>query len=285
VSGPALPYRGAFGAARPASLQSLALPPARMPPRQGLRPLKSWRYVGVYGPELMLCIGAVRIGPARQAFWAVWDREAQRLHERTALGRGGVRLGYGRAEVRDDSVQIDLTLAETAGVETICRSGESYGWTRKQGGIPVAGTVLVGGARRELGDVRAVIDDSSAYYERHTVWQWSAGVGRTGDGREVAWNLVRGVNDPLVHSERTVFVDGAPHEAGPARFAADLSAVEFDGAGALQFTSEAVREADENKLLIRSRYRQPFGTFAGTLGPGLSLAEAYGVMEEHDVYW
>jgi hypothetical protein len=39
-----------------------------------------------------------------------------------------------------------------------------------------------------------------------------------------------------------------------------------------------------NMVLMRSDYRQPFGTFAGTL-PGIELAEGYGVMETHDVWW
>ena len=47
-----------------------------MPARHGLRALKAWRYVGVYGPELMICMASVRVGPARQAFWAVWDRSS-----------------------------------------------------------------------------------------------------------------------------------------------------------------------------------------------------------------
>jgi hypothetical protein len=40
-----------------------------------------------------------------------------------------------------------------------------------------------------------------------------------------------------------------------------------------------------NLIVMRSRYRQPFGTFAGELPGGLRLAEGYGVMEEHDVRW
>ena len=40
-----------------------------------------------------------------------------------------------------------------------------------------------------------------------------------------------------------------------------------------------------NLLLMRSDYRQPFGTFAGTLPGGIELAEGYGVMEQHDVRW
>ncbi len=250
-----------------------------MPSRQRLRPLKAWRYVGVYGPELMLCIGAVRIGPARQAFWAVWDRAERRLYERTVIGRSPITLQPGRAKILDRAVQVDLTLSETAGVETVCPSGDSYAWTRKQGGIRAFGTVAINGSPRVL-DARAVIDDTAAYYERHTSWHWSAGVGVARDGREVAWNLVSGVNDGAHESERTVWIDGEAVEPGPSVFADDLSSV--DG---LRFASEAVRESNDNLLLIRSSYRQPFGTFSGELPGGVALAEGYGVMEEHDVRW
>jgi hypothetical protein len=275
----ALPYRGAFGDPRPPELAKLALPPAPMPSRQGLRPLKAWRYVGVYGPELMLCIGAVRIGPARQAFWAVWDRRANRLYEHTTIGRGAVELGHGYARISDRAVEIDLALEETNGIEAICPTGESYAWTRKQGGIRAHGSVTIDNDKRRI-DARAVIDDTAAYYERHTSWHWSAGVGLAHDGREVAWNLVSGVNDPPRNSERTVWIDGQATEAEPSQFAPDLSSV-----GALRFDAEAVRESSENMLLVRSSYRQPFGMFTGELPGGVELADGYGVMEEHDVRW
>jgi hypothetical protein len=275
----ALPYRGAFGAPRPPELAPLALPPHAMPSRQGLRPLKAWRYVGIFAPDVMVCVAAVRIGPARQAFWAVWDRTLGRLHERTEIGRGKVRLGAGRARVVDRDVQFDLTLEETAGVETICPSGESYAWTRKQGGIRAHGRLVIDGEPRLL-DARAVIDDTAAYYERHTRWRWSAGVGTARDGRAVAWNLVAGVNDPPSGSERTVWLDGEPREVGPATFSDDLTAV--DG---LRFHLETVRERRDNLVLIRSTYRQPFGKFAGELPGGVPLAEGYGVMEAHDAWW
>jgi len=53
----------------------------------------------------------------------------------------------------------------------------------------------------------------------------------------------------------------------------------------LRFSAEAVRERRENRLLLRSSYRQPCGTFSGELAPGIELASGYGVMEEHDVWW
>lgn len=275
----ALPYRGVFGAARPPALGGLPLPPGPMPARDGRRPLKAWRYVGVFGPQLMLCVASVRIGPARQSFWAVWDREAQRLHEHTALGRGGVRLGRGTARVLARGARIELELSEEPGIETISPAGCSYAWTRKQGGVPARGAVELDGVRREI-DSLAVIDDTAAYYERHTSWRWSAGIGRAATGSAVAWNLVEGVNDAASSSERTVWIDGCAEEVGPCAFAADLSAV-----GGLRFTAEAVRERRDNLLLVRSHYRQPFGTFRGELPGGVALAEGYGVMEAHDAWW
>jgi Protein of unknown function (DUF2804) len=274
-----LPYRGTFGAPRPAALRGLALPPASMPSHRGLRPLKAWRYVGVFGPELMLCLATVRVGPARQAFWAVWDRNRGRLHQRTTLRSGAVQLERGRARLRDRRIELDLTLEETDGIETVCASGREYAWTRKQGGLRARGTIELGGSRRTV-DARAIIDDTAAYYERHTRWRWSAGVGESGEGQALAWNLVSGVNDALTHSERTVWIDGRPAEVGPSAFAADLSGV--DG---LHFCAEATRERHENLLLVRSSYRQPFGTFSGELPGGVQLAEGYGVMEEHDAWW
>jgi uncharacterized protein DUF2804 len=284
----ALPHRGRWGDARPAALAGLPLPPGRLPLLRGGRPLKRWRYVGVYGPELMVCVGAVQLGFARQSFWAVLERAPGRLHERTRLSRGGVRLSMdepGRVLVQDGPVRIDLTLDESDGVETICPHGRQHAWTRKQGGVPARGRVEVEGNAYDV-DAFAVVDDSAGYHARHTAWRWSAGVGRAEDGRAVAWNLVEGINDPPAGSERTLWVEGSPPvEAGSAAFAAGLTGVTTADGGDLRFAAEAVRQRRENLLLVRSSYRQPFGTFSGLLPGGLALAEGFGVMEEHTAAW
>jgi hypothetical protein len=275
----ALPYRGSFGTPRPGALAGLPLPPEVMPSHDGFRPLKAWRYVGVFGPEMMLCIGSVRVGPLRQSFWAVWDRAARQLHERTLTGRREVELSRGRAAVDAAGIHIELALEETAGVETVSRSGRSYAWTRKQGGVAARGTVVIGAERREI-QAAAVIDDTAAYYERHTSWRWCAGAGRTVDGRAVAWNLVEGVHDSPSRSERTLWIDGEPREVAPGSFDPDLRGV--DG---LRFEPEATRQRRENLLLVRSVYRQPFGRFRGELPGGLLLDWGYGVMEAHEAWW
>ncbi len=84
-----------------------------------------------------------------------------------------------------------------------------------------------------------------------------------------------------------MWIDGAAVEAGPVRFDPGLGGVapvDGDHAG-LRFRAEATREHHENRLLTGRHFRQPFGTFAGQLGPGLTLTHGLGVMEEHDVHW
>src|SRR5881398_2449942 len=100
-----------------------------------MRPLKRWRYVGAYGPEVMACVGDVRIGPLRQRFWAVCE-PGRAVVARTTLGQGGVRMEGSRALVDSRGVRIDLTVEEGGGVET--RHADDV-WTRKQAGVPVRG--------------------------------------------------------------------------------------------------------------------------------------------------
>jgi hypothetical protein len=130
-----------------------------------------------------------------------------------------------------------------------------------------------------------VIDDAAGYHARHTEWRWSAGVGESPDGVALAWNLVSGVNDPPIGSERAVWVAGEPHEAPPVSFATDLSRIDCDDGSALSFHAEAERSRRENLLIVSSDYRAPFGAFSGTLPGGIELARGRGVVEHHRARW
>ena len=57
--------------------------------------------------------------------------------------------------------------------------------------------------------------------------------------------------------------------------------------GELRFSAEATRARNEQLVLLRSRYRQPFGRYHGSLpGPEpIVVADGFGVAEDHDVYW
>src|SRR3954454_20051050 len=113
----------------------LPLPPARMPILRGGRPLKRWRWVGCFGPEVMLCAAVAHIGPVPLAWYAVWDREQRTLVDHTLRRPGGVAVEPGRVHVADGPIAIDLTVDEGDGVETVSPHGRQYIWTRKQGGV------------------------------------------------------------------------------------------------------------------------------------------------------
>ena len=195
----------------------------------------------------MLCIGHARVGVLRRSWWAVWDGE--RLHEGT----------------RD---RFDLTLEPGTPIEVT--TGPA--WTRKTP-LRVTGTVL----GREI-DLPGLLDESAGRHARRTSWMWSAGAGIAESGAQVVWNLVDGLHDGSP-AERTVWVDGVPHEVGPQPFDG------LHGVGDLRFTSLATRAKRENYVLLKSDYEQPFGTFTGSLPVAGPLRAGWGVMERHEALW
>jgi hypothetical protein len=225
---------------------------------------KAWTWVGAFGPELMLCAARARIGPARTAWWAVWD--GQRLHERTYRRSGPVDVTPERVHVRG---VLDLEL--DPGTPWEVTTGPI--WTRKRP-ARVRGTAL----GREI-DLPGLVDESAGRHPRELSWWWSAGTGHLTDGRQVAWNLVDGLHDGVEGSERAVWIDGVPEHVAPQPFHG------LDGVGELRFSACARRARKENLLLIASDYEQPFGSFSGALPAGGELRAGWGVMERHRVRW
>ena len=303
VAGASLPWRGP-GPGRP----DLPLPPDKMPLRRGGVWRKRWRYVAAFCSELLLCAARVQVGPLGQTFWAVWDREGRRMWERTKLlapgargevwtERGGVDGGHTyyapangalvRIEGRHPDageVRAFLRVGPGEWVEAVCPSGQGeYVWTRKRADVPIECDVRIGGRRWRV-EANGIEDESAGYHPHRTVWSWSAGVGRTVDGRSVGWNLVSGINDPPRRSERAVWVGGEPFEPGQVTFDG-LEAITFADGARLAFAEEVERRREENRLLVRYAYRQPFGRFTGTIAGGLELERGLGVMEHHDARW
>jgi Protein of unknown function (DUF2804) len=266
---------------------------------RGSRPLKRWRYVGVFSDELMACAALIQIGPARQSFWALHLRDGPVQRERTRLlpRRGEVELLHGRLpgegsepllgslRVRDLGVSLDLQLDEHDPIEALCRHGSAHVWTRKQAGVRAYGTLALDGGPARTIEALAVIDDTAGHHARETEWWWTAGVGRGPDGVALAWNLVSGVNDPPHGSERAVWIAGRPSEVPPVGFAADLSRVSCEDGSELRFGAESERSRRDDLLIVSSDYRAPFGTFSGTLPGGVELARGRGVVEHHRARW
>jgi len=278
-----IPWRGP-GDDRPSL--PLPLPPGPMPLWRdgGLR--KRWRYVGVYSEGLMLCAARAEVGPTGQCFWALWAPNEGRELDHTSLRPSSREVVFDGPRVTIDApgVYAELTLEESAPIESICPSGdgEGWGWTRKRAGVPIDGVVETPGLRTKV-EGFGVDDESAGYQARHTSWHWSAGVGTAADGRALAWNLVEGINDPPERSERAIWLDGVPHEPAPVTFDG-LDSVRFAEGSRLDFQSGPERARDDNFLLVRSTYRHSFGTFSGTLD-GVELASGHGVMESHTALW
>jgi len=262
------------------------------------RPLKRWRYVGVFSEQLMACAALVQVGPARQSFWALYLRGEDEMRERTRLlprrralrlvrasRLGGGESEPGRLLLNDGGVVLDLALEEDDGFAARCPNGASHVWTRKQAGIAARGTLALDGRPPRQIDALAVIDDTAGYHSRLTEWWWSAGVGQSPDGAALAWNLVQGVNDPPVGSERAVWIDGEPREAPPVAFTADFKQVSCVDGSLLRFHAEAERARRENLLIFKSDYQAPFGTFSGSLPGAVALAHGLGVVEHHRALW
>jgi hypothetical protein len=266
---------------------------------------KRWRYVGFYGDRVMLCAAWAEVGPFRSTFWSLWDREEGQIlgHTRLRPGTPELTIDGDRLELSSGSVRASLRLGESEPVEVVCPSGRGWGWTSKRAGVPLTGTIEAEGRRWTVDGV-GVDDQSAGYQARHTRWSWSAGVGRTVDGRDIAWNLTAGINDPIHGSERAIWIDGEPFEPEPVVFTG-LDTVGFLGGDRLDFqfgesaatavrvstaggpsTAESPaaapgpgpppeRRRHDNYGLIRSDYVHRFGTFTGTLPlPGSPAAES-----------
>ena len=108
----------------------------RLPLFRGLRPLKKWRYLGVYGPDVQMCVGIARIGGAYQAFWAVHNRTTDAFRERAALRP---ILHFDETSARFDGVDVAYQRAGDP-VEVVSRHGKQLIWTRKTP-VRITGTI------------------------------------------------------------------------------------------------------------------------------------------------
>jgi Protein of unknown function (DUF2804) len=259
-----------------------------MPLLLGSRFRKRWRWVGAFAESLIVFAAVVEVGPTSMTFWGIWDRERRRLREGTRRGFPGrhpeVRMSGRTARVRARSIEVDIELEEGNPIECMCPNGEGgYTWTRKAAGMPARGELRIG---RRTASFRGmgVEDESAGYHRRYTSWRWSAGVGTARDGRSFAWNLVQGINDPPVNSERAIWIAGEPTEPGAVQFQG-LDSIHFEDESRLNFDAETQRTHREGiPLLARSDYDAPIGTFTGRL-MGLPVDSALGVMEAHDAVW
>ncbi len=203
-------------------------------------------------------------GPPARAFWAVWDRASGRLHERTRLGPGAVTLSRGRG-LRRAARSPDRARARGD-------PGHRDGLRRAPAAMPGRAS-RAAFARPRNGEHRR----RRAPASRPGRWSMTppptTSATRTGAGARASGRADDGTRPwhgtwsrgsttrRAAASARSGWTAQPPRGSRRSDFAADLRAV-----GELRFEPEATREHAENLLVLRSRYRQPFGTFSGQLG-------------------
>jgi hypothetical protein len=199
-----------------------------------------------------------------------------------------------RNELARGRLVVDVDLAAThdlprvAGrIEVLCDRGASQlvslpfegagGMYSHKGMFPIVGTLTVGERNYTLrpDDSLALLDDHKGYYPYVMRWDWVTSAAVV-DGEALGFNLTRNqCRDPETHNENcawrgdrlgvlpaVTFTRERVREAGETWRVRDR-ADRVD----LTFTPSVPGDVRVNAIVVDSRYRGPFGTFAGRLRP------------------
>jgi len=300
---------------------------ARLAPRALDRLLrhKRWLYVAIATDEIFVAAAIVRLGYAANAFAFVYDRAAGcMLADRVALAppflvsigdatgalQAAARLPGGRMAVDRPAGEPSLRVAvELGGISIAARldlaaapppisaiaplAGGGAVATEKGALIPATGEVSVAGRRVSLDGGLAGYDYSNGLLPRRTRWRWGFALGRARSGERIALNLVEGMAG---EAECALWIDGELSALGEGRFSFDEARPlapwrvrTDDGAVDLRFTPGGMHADRTNLGLVRARFLQPVGCYAGTVrapdGRTLEFDEVLGVTEDQDVFW
>jgi hypothetical protein len=171
------------------------------------------------------------------------------------------------------------------------------GATQKCGGLAASGTLRAAGRDFSLDGGTGGLDGTHGLLARETAWRWAFGTGRLPGGAPVAFNLAEGfAGVPEGDAgENALLLASGTTRLPPVAFAFDRAAplsawrvASADGALDLAFVPEAAHREDRDLVLLKTRFVQVAGTFAGRLpSPGgpVEVAGLAGVVEDHWALW
>jgi hypothetical protein len=208
-----------------------------------------------------------------------------------------------------DSVRLSIHLPAVGAMPAIVGSWDatmmrgslhvgSWPFGRGRGAVSHKGMMSVSGAL-QIGDQEvtfspgssvAFLDHHKGFYPYVMRWDWVT-VGGVRDGQSLGVNLTN--NDGLQadrYNENVLWVDGEPTLLPPVSFERDdsvspevWSVRDVDGLIDVTFTVELDGRYEVNALIIKSKYRGPFGRFSGTVtahdGTVVSLDGLFGMGE------
>lgn len=135
-------------------------------------------------------------------------------------------------------------------------------------------------------------DIHKGFYPFVMKWHWATGGGFNEKKQLVGFNLTDNqVADQESYNENCIWVDGTLHPLPPVSFRFDRSdlyrpwtVMDKHGLVQMTFVPEKIRTVDLNALLVKNRYRGPFGVFNGTLrtagGEQHKIVDYYGMCED-----
>lgn len=156
------------------------------------------------------------------------------------------------------------------------------------------GTLRVGDEEVSFapGDAYGLVDIHKGYYPYVMKWYWATAGGYRDDGTLLGFNLTNNqVRDQRAYNENGLWVDGKLHLLPPVRFEGVSTKVsetwqinDEEGRVSLTFQPEVFRFVDVQALVLRSRYRGPYGTFSGWIkddeGRTHEIEQFFGMCED-----
>lgn len=220
-----------------------------------------------------------------------------------ADGRAEIAFDVGRG-IRRPPLSGRLTaLTEATQAMVVCQPfGGGRGMYSHKGLVPARGFIRVGNDEIpfEAAESHVLMDDHKGFYPYSMKWDWVTAAGRDGAGRLVGLNLTHNqCIDPEQYNENGFWIDGRLHLLPSVRVVREQAACRGHGARSraerwivrddrgqvdLRFDVQVGGRVDVNALVVKSRYRGPFGSFNGRLesddGQVLPVDELFGMGED-----
>ena len=237
-----------------------SVPPARMPRRQrpAAQALALRRRVRA---RCFSCASATRASGPRRCGGRSRSRAG-----RCARAGAASRSAPGDVRVDDGGVEIRIDVDEGEAVETATAYGRSFAWTREAGG-PAGARHRARGRPRVPRSTRARSLTSAPATTPGT----PPGSGARGSARSPTGAASAGTSSSGIHdSPRCERADHLGRRraggGGAGRLRRRPGAILFEDGARAAASASGPRARDRTNLLVmRSYYRQPFGTFAGEL--------------------
>ncbi|HRU38284.1 MAG TPA: DUF2804 domain-containing protein [Candidatus Goldiibacteriota bacterium] len=291
--------------------------------RGGRGGLKRWVFAGVCSSDAVFGLAIAHLGYLSNLFAYVFDRKAGKIVSEAdsimPFAAGTVFEGTGlegsavfgkKAGITMTPYMLRLEAKISGGLSAeleyarikeslnlVTRNGlEGFNYTCKEAGLGVSGKIRARGKEYVITPENSYgnFDYTYGVLKRSTFWNWASGGGADSKGRKLGFNFSQGVNE-TGFTENAFWVDGKMVKVDTVDFLYDTKNTmsgwrlkSFDNRVDLTFKPDGSRDKDFNIGIVKSFYRQPFGSFSGTLKDGpetYELADAYGFTEEHDAVW